>query len=278
MEDAIPPDPSRLTALAEQLDRLMAAPTEKPTLVYLDVMGIGWPIHCLLRVAGVAYDFVRLSLLEWSARGPDGRFFLKSRVRNGHLPLWVDGDVRLNQSNVILTYLAERHGLFGEGPNDRYAAMEVMAHAYDALFHWNGMLPVNVKVNVPDDVVRDRLAAFQGEGAWGVSGNGYRNHLDGFVRYLEANPAKSGFMVGEGLTVADLHAFNALANWYKAFDRTVFSTEYPSLDAYIERIATIPAVADYIRNGQEPTTWIPFPGFGIALTTPEETAGLTSVR
>lgn len=45
MEDAIPPDPSRLTALAEQLDRLMAAPTEKPTLVYLDVMGIGWPIH-----------------------------------------------------------------------------------------------------------------------------------------------------------------------------------------------------------------------------------------
>ena len=60
--------------------------------------------------------------------------------------------------------------------------------------------------------------------------------------------------------------------------RTAFSTEYPSLDAYIERIATISEGADYIRNGQEPTTWIPFPGFGIALTTPEETEGLTSVR
>ncbi|MBB82583.1 MAG: hypothetical protein CL931_02075 [Deltaproteobacteria bacterium] len=45
MEDAISPDPSRLTDLAEQLDRLMAAPTGKPTLVHLDVMGIGWPIH-----------------------------------------------------------------------------------------------------------------------------------------------------------------------------------------------------------------------------------------
>ena len=140
------------------------------------------------------------------------------------------------------------------------------------------MLTVNATMNVPEDVARDRLAAFRGEGAWGISGNGYRNHLDGFVRYLNANPADSGFMVGKRLSVADLHAFNALANWYKSFDREVFSAEYPSLDAYIERIATIPAVTDYIRNHQEATTWIPVPEIGIALTTPEETLGLTSVR
>ncbi|MBB82584.1 MAG: hypothetical protein CL931_02080 [Deltaproteobacteria bacterium] len=41
-------------------------------------------------MAGVDYDFVRLSLLEWSAWGPDGRFFLKSRVRNGQEPTtWI---------------------------------------------------------------------------------------------------------------------------------------------------------------------------------------------
>ena len=275
MTDSIPP---RLQDLADRLDRLMTQSSPKPTLVYLDVMGIGWPIHCLLRVAGVDYDFVRMSLLEWSARTPDGDFFLKPRVRNGHLPLFVDGDLRLNQSNVILAHLAERHDLFGDAPEERLAAMEVMAHAYDALFHWNGMLTVNAKLNVPDDVVRDRLAAFLGEGAWGVSGNGYRNHLNGFRHYLQANPRDGGFMVGDRLSVADLHAFNVLANWYKAFDRSLFSNEYPDLDAYIERIATIPAVTDYIRNHQEATTWIPFPDFGIALTSAEETVGLTSVR
>ncbi|MCR9097009.1 MAG: glutathione S-transferase [bacterium] len=275
MTDSIPP---RLQDLADQLDRLMTQSSAKPTLVYLDVMGIGWPIHCLLRVAGVDYDFVRMSLLEWSARTPDGDFLLKPRVRNGHLPLFVDGDLRLNQSNVILAHLAEQHDLFGDAPEERLAAMEVMAHAYDALFHWNGMLTVNAKVNVPDDVVRDRLAAFLGDGAWGVSGNGYRNHLNGFLHYLQANPKDGGFMVGDRLSVADLHAFNVLANWYKAFDRSLFSNEFPDLDAYIERIATIPAVSDYIRNHQEPTTWIPFPAFGIALTSAEETLGLTSVR
>jgi len=275
MPETLPPN---LQALADRLDRLMAEPTDTPTFVYLDIIGIGWPIHCLLRVAGVDYDFVRVSLLEWTARSPEGDFVLKSRGRNGHLPLFVDGDLRLNQSNVILAYLAERYDFFGDGPEERLAAMEVMAHAYDSLFHWNGMLPVNATVNVPDDVAKDRLAAFLGEGVWGISNDGYRNHLDGFLRYLEANPTKSGFMVGRRLSAADLHAFNVLANWYKAFDRTVFSTEYPALDDYIERIATIPAVADYIRNHQEPTTWLPYPGVGIALTTPEEIAGLTSVR
>lgn len=270
--------PQRLRDLADRIDHLMAAPSGKPVLVYLDVIGLGWPIHCLLHVAGVDYDFVRVSLLEWIAETPDGDPILKSRVHNGHLPLFVDGELRLNQSNVILAYLAERHDLFGDGPAERLAAMEVMAHAYDSLFHWNGMLPVNATINVPEDVVKDRLAAFLGDGTWGLSNNGFRNHLDGFVRYLQANPAESGFMVGERLSVADLHAFNVLANWYKSFEREIFSTEYPALDDYIERIATVPAVSDYIRNHQEPTTWLPYPNVGVALTTPEETLGLTSVR
>ena len=59
----------------------MEAPTRKPTLVYLDVMGIGWPIHCLLCLAGVDYDFLGLSLIECSAKAPDGRFGSSQRYR-----------------------------------------------------------------------------------------------------------------------------------------------------------------------------------------------------
>jgi len=83
MTDVLPP---RLRELADRLDALMAGPSEMPTLVYLDVMGIGWPIHCLLHLANVDYDFVRLSLIEWSAQDADERFMLKPRVHNGHLP------------------------------------------------------------------------------------------------------------------------------------------------------------------------------------------------
>ena len=70
---------------------------------------------------------------------------------------------------------------------------------------------------------------------------------------------------------------------YKAFDRERFTSEYPDLEAYIQRIAALPAVSDYIRTKQEPTTWFGyrFPHIvgplGHRLTTPEELEGLTEL-
>ena len=69
---------------------------------------------------------------------------------------------------------------------------------------------------------------------------------------------------GKSLTIADLHAYNILTNWYKSFDRTVFTSEFPDLDAYVQRVARDERVADYIRTKQEPTTWFPAP-IGAAL-------------
>ena len=54
-------------------------------------------------------------------------------------------------------------------------------------------------------------------------------------------------------------------------------------EAYIQRIAALPAVSDYIRTKQEPTTWFAyrFPHIvgplGHRLTTPEELEGLTDL-
>ena len=269
---------ARVSALAERLDALMTAPVAKPTFVYFDFVGIAWPIRCLLHLARVDYELVQISFPEWLTRGADDESILKKRLRNFHLPLWVEGDLRLTQSTVISLHLAERHDLVGDSPAERLAAQEVVAHAYDALFHWNGLFPVNATVGVPEDVARARVDAFLGQGSWGLSGNGYRRNLDAFERYLEANPSESGFIVGERLSVADLHAFNVLCHWYKAFDPPRFRDAHPRLDDYVERIATLPGISDYIRNVQEPTIWIPLEGFGLKLSRAEEARGLTSVR
>ncbi len=268
----------RAQVLAERIDVLMSSPTARPTLVYFDFVGIAWPIRCLLHLAKVDYELVQISFPEWLVLAPEGDSLLKQRLRNFHVPLFVEGDLRLTQSNVIAQHLAERHDLLGDSPRERLAAQEVMAHAYDALFHWNGLFPVNATVGVPGDVAHDRLEAFLGNGTWGLSGNGYRRNLDAFDRYLEANPTQSGFMAGDRISVADLHAFNVLCHWYKAFDQKRFSEAYPRLDHYVERIATIPAISDYIRNVQEPTIWIPLEGFGVRLGRPEDACGLTSVH
>jgi hypothetical protein len=66
-------------------------------------------------------------------------------------------------------------------------------------------------------------------------------------------------------------------NWFKAFDREVFSTELPRLDAYIQQIAEQRGIADYIRTLQEPTVWFQLPEVAMRLTSPEELQGLVSL-
>lgn len=263
--------------IAQRVAGLSPATVEKAVLVYFDIIGICWPIRCLLHLKHIDYELVKVPIEMWAYTTPNGDQPLVGCFRNGHLPLYVDPQVSLTQGNVIMTYLAEKHDLLGDSGAEKLAAMEVMAHAYDALFHWSGLFQILIKMDTPDDVVESRLQAFLGNGTWGVLTNGYRRNLDPFERYMDANSDKdSGFIVGSRLSIADLHAFNVLCNWYKAFDRALFVEQYPRLDDYVRRIGANPEVADYIRHRQEPTTWFPYPRLAIKLTTPEELAGLTA--
>jgi len=262
--------------LAARLKNLSPDQVTRPVLVYFDIIGICWPIRCLLHLKQVDYELVKVPIQAWAYRTASGDQPLKKLLPNRHLPLYVDPDVRLTQSNVIATYLAEKHDLFGDSSSDRLRAMDVMAHAYDALFHWTGLFQVMIRANTPDDVVENRLRAFLGGGEWAFLGNGYHHNLSAFEQYLDANPERtSGFIVGSRLSMADLHAFNVLCNWYKAFDRDRFVEQYPRLDEYIRRIAAIPRINDYIRHHQERTLWFPLPQLAIRLTSPEEIAELT---
>lgn len=266
-------------ALADRIAQLSPSDISKPTLVYFDIVGICWPIRALLHIKGIDYDLIKVPIELWIYRQPDGTQPLIDSFPNGHIPLYIDSGICLNQSNMIMTHLAEQHDLFGDSAAEELAIREIMAHAYDALFHWSGLLQIIVTMNIPADVVEARLQAFLGNGAWGLVTDRYRSNLDPFERYLSANPNRdSGFIVGSRLSIADLHAFNVLCNWYKAFDRDLFVERYPGLDAYVQRIAAIPKVADYITRLQEPTTWFPLPPLGIRLTRPEALIGLTAAR
>ena len=265
---------NEIEALIDRINGLTPDAVSKPVLVYFNIIGIAWPIRCALHIKGVDYDLVQISLPQWAYRDDNGAQSLKRCFRNGHVPLYVDQDVYLNQSTVIMNHIGEKLGLAGSTPAERKAVTEICAHAYDSLFHWNGLLQVIIKIGIPDEIVSARKAAFLGNGQWGIVSNGFANHLNGFVRYLEANKTGSGYFVGDSLTMADLHAFNMLCNWYKAFDREKFVTEYPALEAYIQRIAAIPGVRDYIENLQEPTAWFNAPQLAIQLTSPEEFIGL----
>lgn len=265
-----------IEALRQRILALAPTTVTRPTLVYFDIIGIAWPIRCLLHLQQVDYELIQISVQQWNYRDAAGEQVLKRSFTNGHVPLYVDQQIRISQSLPILQYLAERNGMLGQGDIEKYAVLELVNHAYDALFHFNGMLQIMVRRGVSDEVVAARLDAFMGKSQWGLVSNGYDNHLRGFQNYLESNSAQSGYMVGPDLTVADLHAFNVLCNWYKAFSRERFA-DYALLEDYIQRIANYPGVADYVQTAQEPTAWFQLPEVAIRLTSPEELQGLVKL-
>ncbi len=262
-----------VTALRDKIASLEPGTVSKPTLVYFDIIGIGWPIHCLLHLKDVDYDLTRITIQDWMYRDDAGEQALKRAFPNGHVPLYVDTEISISQSIPIMLYLAEQHGLAGADMHQRYQVMEVMGHAYDALFHFSGLLQIIIRTGMDDEVVEARKNAYMGRGQWGVVSGGFDNNLIGFQNYLRRNPAGSGFFVGSDLSIADLHAFNVLCNWYKAFDRERFSA-YTELDQFIQRIAKIPGVTDYIERKQEATPWFQLPQIAISLTSAEYLQGL----
>ena len=93
-------------------------------LVYFDIIGICWPIRCLLHLKRVDYELVQVPILAWIQQNDQGERILPRLFRNDHMPVYVDEDVYLTQSNVILQYLGENHDMLGDTMSERLAALD----------------------------------------------------------------------------------------------------------------------------------------------------------
>lgn len=88
-----------------------------------------------------------------------------------------------------------------------------------------------------------------------------------FERIIEVNPARSGLMVGDTVTYADLSMFQVMAGLRYAFPKMMkrMSGKYPKLDALHDRIAAEPRIAAYLKSERR----IPFNEEGIFRHYPE---------
>lgn len=262
-----------IESLYKQVASLAAGNANKPTLIYFDIIGIAWPIRCLLKIKHIEFDDLKIPVPAWLYRSEDGRQPIKEACKGLHIPMYMDAEIVITQSLVIMEHLAEKYGMLGDSALEKTQIKEIMCHCHDALFHFCGMLPASVTMGIDENTVKQRKNAFMGKGMWGLTTGGYHTNLKGFENYLKRNASDSGFMVGNRLSYADLHSFNVLCNWYKAYDREAFS-KYRLLDEYIHRIARITEVNNYIEESRGQTTWLPMPEAATNLTTTEELEGL----
>lgn len=139
------------------------------------------------------------------------------------IPLYVEGDFSLRDSQAILAYLAARHrpgDWDGRTPEERGAIMVWLSHAANEIF--NGPALLRAERLFGWSVDRGRAAAV----------------TDRILPVVEAHLAGRDWLVGDRLTIADLAASPYLA---LAPDGGVDLEQWPAIHAWTRRIAALPA-------------------------------------
>lgn len=156
----------------------------------------------------------------------------------GVVPVVVDGDFVLRESNTIVRYLASKHGRADLYPTDikpRAIAEQWMDWAFTDAYV--GIRPVFLGLHVKMAPFKDDPAAIQaGIKEW-----------SGQMARLDAHLASNGpFVAGPSFTVGDIPVGLIVNRWFSiAFEKPKFS----HLAAYYDRLAERPAYRAHGRNG-----------------------------
>jgi len=195
-------------------------------LYYFSIRGRGEQVRLFLHALELPFEDVLVKgdqFLELKKQGPSTLYF-------GSLPMLEDGDFRLCQGPVILSYLARQHGA---APNDSQLAAKADAIAWGA------------------EDLRTRyfkLLGDDGEKAQSefVAGDWKTRWLPSLNGLLELN-GNSGHFVGHQLTHADLAVWDVLDAILENIQSASLDN-YSELQAFYDSVRSRPAVAAYVES------------------------------
>ena len=245
------------------MPRRSAPPYE--LLYWTGIQGRGEFVRLAFEAAGVAYVDVARGP---ASRGGDGAVIRLLQEPGPWLtplgpPALRHGRVLVAQTAAILQWLAPRIGLVPRDEASRLRAHQIQLTIADLVAEVHDTHhPVAVSLHYEDQkpeaaqrtasFVRERIPRFLG-------------YLD---RALDSNPAGRGrWLVGRGISYADLSAFQVIAGLRYTFPRAMAHHErrVPRLAALHDRVAALPRVAAYLASVRR----IPFNEMGIFRHYPE---------
>lgn len=208
-----------------------------PVLGYWDVRGLGNSIRYLLSHANVDYedklykcggppDFNRS---EWL----NEKFTLGLAFPN--LPYYIDGDVKLTQSQAILRHLARKHGLDGKTDADKDRVDLAAAQVSD--YHMDF-----VRIVYNPDYKNLKEA--------------YENGLPDKLKLLTSFLGDRKFVAGDYVTFADFIFFEYLEG--QSYFKNDLLKDFPVLAEYHKRVRALDGVDKYFKSPKAIT--FPFNG------------------
>ncbi|XP_069107930.1 hematopoietic prostaglandin D synthase-like [Argopecten irradians] len=192
------------------------------SLTYFNVRARGELSRLLFTQAGIAFEDIRVEQADWPKLKPD--------TPNGTLPvLNVDGK-KFGQSMAIARYLAAEFGLYGKTKLDNLAADEMLCEIVDL------MTEVFKPIFEQDAAKKAELSKKLDE-----------TTIPGFLKRVEGKIGKSGYIVGDGITVADIGFLDVMSGIMGRGNTTCLD-KFPKAKALMEKVKSQPKLKAYLAK------------------------------
>lgn len=214
------------------------------------IQGRGEFVRLVLEAAGVEYR--EMSELPEADGGGMAAMTAFLEGRRGYPipfapPFIVDGETLVSQAGAISAYLGEKFDLAPDGEGERIFARSLALTTADAVTEAHDVHhPIGVGRSYEDQKpeAERRAAEFRAERM--------PKFLAWYERLIEANPAASGFLVGNRLTYCDLGLFQLVEGLTHAFPErmSVLSGDVPRVIALTEIVRDHDRVSAYFASGR----------------------------
>ncbi|XP_003386865.1 PREDICTED: glutathione S-transferase Mu 3-like [Amphimedon queenslandica] len=209
----------------------MAEPQQKKSkslqIGYWSIRGLAQPIRLLLKYAGIEFENVTYTQAEAPSFSREGWLSVKHTLGLPfpNLPYLIDGDVKITQTNAILTYLGRKANLYGKTEADM-ATVDML---------------LNVAMDFRNGFVRlcysSQMESMKEEYLKTV-----RAKLEEMSKYLGDKP----WFAGNEITFPDFH-FYEMFDQHKEFHPQLFDG-LDNLKAYMDRFEALPAIKSYMDS------------------------------
>lgn len=181
----------------------------------------------LFALAGQTYEDVRFEREDWPKHKPNMPY--------GQAPvleITEDGKtIKLPQSMAIFRFLANKFGAAGKTPMEK-AQVDAVADLVNDLL--NASL-----VGIHEEDAEKKKVFFEK-----YYGETVPNSFKLITKTLEEN--KTGYLVGDGITFADLLLLNA-CDWMTDHKDKLLA-QFPAIKAHYDMVAAIPNIAEWIKK------------------------------